>query len=139
MNLDNVTEAQLRKIKSDWFDEARTSGILGQIATTARTLGKRLSAAYGPKYRWTDSTGMLSVYVDDYGNYMDVHYGEGAAECRGKLVVSTHPTKQLYVPGEWFGLIEPQFEVAAAERTRLAQESMRQTKMALLRELCLID
>lgn len=102
---------ELKSIKKKWYDDAASSGILGRIAKVCRELGLNLNSRYGPKYEYIN--GNIRVFVDDYGNYMDVH-------AEGKNVCSTHPCSRLFVPGDWTATIEAAYpaavEVAAGKR-----------------------
>jgi hypothetical protein len=91
-DLQNMTIEQLKQLRKDNYELAQSSGILVKIANTARVLGVRLQDSYGPKYGYIFDN--IKIYVDDYGNYMNVDF-------KGKEVCSTHATKLIFIPGKW--------------------------------------
>jgi hypothetical protein len=95
--MSQLTLEELKKLKYQWYEEAVTSGKIDEIAKVCRVLGNPVSHNYGPKYSF-ERNGIV-IYLDDYGNYMTVHYD-------GKLVCSTHPTERLFVRGVWTNIIQ---------------------------------
>jgi len=119
---EEMSEEQLLAIKRLLFQEAQAQGVLSGIATIARQLGKELNANYGPKYKWEGED--VVVYVDDYGNYMTVRL-------RGRLIVSSHPTEKLFVPGPWLTPLLPLMEQAKQAAEANAEQRKRDAARAL--------
>lgn len=105
--VENLTIEQLTTLRREYYQAS--DGVRAMAATTAREIGERLSVNYGPKYVYApDDPDMekfyaqrsgLVIYVDDYGNYMNIYVDQ-------RLVCSTHATNQLFVPGAWVRRID---------------------------------
>ena len=119
---EEMSEEQLLAIKRLLFQEAQAQGVLSGLATIARQFGKELNANYGPKYKWEGED--VVVYVDDYGNYMTVRL-------RGRLIVSSHPTEKLFVPGPWLTPLLPLMEQAKQAAEANAEQRKRDAARAL--------
>ena len=121
-----LTAEALAALKRAWFREATEAGDIALAGRLGRELGRPVPTRHPPKWHWT--RGPLSVYVDGYGGYLDVHYGE-------RKVCSTHPCERLLVPGPWLDVLRgarPELEREAAARETEAEAARR---LALRREL----
>jgi hypothetical protein len=120
------SEEQLLAMKRLLFQEAKAQGVISGLATIARQFGKELNANYGPKYKWEGEDVVVYVddYVDDYGNYMTVRL-------RGRLIVSSHPTEKLFVPGPWLTPLLPLMEQAKQAAEANAEQRKRDAAQAL--------
>ncbi len=111
-----TTAAELRAVKARLYQQGQQSGAIAQCALVARWLGRCFStvttsgASCGPKYRWESPDGQVSIFVDDYGKYLEVHVGEGDTRRR---VCSTHFCERLFVPGAWLAIVEAAVPEAA--------------------------
>ena len=120
---EGMSEEQLLAMKRLLFQEAKSQGVIGGLATIARQFGEELNANYGPKYKW-EGEGVV-VYVDDYGGYMTVHAnGE-------RLVTSSHQTEKLFVPGPWLTPLLPLMEQAKQAAEAKAEQRKRDAAQAL--------
>jgi hypothetical protein len=121
-----LTADELAALKRDWFREAMEAGDLALVGRLGRELGAPVPTRHPPKWHWT--RGPLSVYVDGFGHYLDVHHGE-------RKVCSTHPCERLFVPGPWLDVVRgarPELEREAGAR---ATEREAARRLALRREL----
>ena len=121
-----LTAEALAALKRAWFREATEAGDIALAGRLGRELGRPVPTRHPPKWHWT--RGPLSVYVDGYGGYLDVHHGE-------HKVCSTHPCERLLVPGPWLDVLRgarPELEREAAAR---ATEREATQRLALRREL----
>jgi hypothetical protein len=121
-----LTAEELAALKARWFAQGRDSGDLALVGRLGRELGRPVPTRHPPKWHWT--RGPLSVYVDGYGGYLDVHYGE-------RKVCSTHYGERLLVPGPWLAVVRgarPELEREAGARETEAEAARR---LALRREL----
>jgi hypothetical protein len=121
-----LTADELAALKRDWFCQAEASGDLALVGRLGRELGAPVPTRHPPKWHWT--RGPLSVYVDGFGGYLDVHHGE-------RKVCSTHYCEQLFVPGPWLDVVRaaaPELEREAGAR---ATEREAARRLALRREL----
>ncbi len=120
---EEMSEEQLLEAKRMLFQEAKSQGVIGGLATIARQFGKELNANYGPKYQW-EGEGIV-IYVDDYGNYMTVH-ADG-----NRLVSSSHKNEKLFVPGPWLTPLLPLMEQAKQAAEAKAEQRKRDAARAL--------
>ena len=120
---EEMSEEQLLAMKRLIFQEAKSQGVIGGLATIARQLGEELNANYGPKYKW-EGEGVV-VYVDDYGHYMTVH-ADG-----NRLVSSSHKNEKLFVPGPWLTPLLPLIEQATQAAEAKAEQRKRDAAQAL--------
>lgn len=99
-----AAQAYLPEVKTVWYEQAVTSGILHDIATVARELGEEpaVSSKRGSQYQWQIDE--VIVVVDD-DSYLTVYVGE-------LLVCSTQPTIRLFIPGHWLHVLAPYMERA---------------------------
>jgi hypothetical protein len=104
-----MTVDELKALKCQWYDAAQGDGSISLCYLVGRTLGRDLSAKYGPKRRW--SAKGVEIYVDDYGRYMTVCAG-------GKEVCSTHDCSRLFVPGPWMEVVRRAAVQARSVRER---------------------
>lgn len=120
---EEMSEEQLLAMKRLIFQEAKSQGVIGGLATIARQFGEELNANYGPKYKW-EGEGVV-VYVDDYGHYMTVH-ADG-----NRLVSSSHKNEKLFVPGPWLTPLLPLMEQAREAAEAKAEQRKRDAAQAL--------
>lgn len=120
---EEMSEEQLLAMKRLIFQEAKSQGVIGGLATIARQFGEELNANYGPKYKW-EGEGVV-VYVDDYGHYMTVH-ADG-----NRLVSSSHKNEKLFVPGPWLTPLLPLMEQAKQAAEAKAEQRKRDAAQAL--------
>ena len=120
---EGMSEEQLLEAKRLLFQEAKAQCVLSGLATIARQFGKELNANYGPKYQWTGAG--VVIYVDDYGNYITVRTDEK------RLIVSSHPTEKLFVPGPWLTPLLPLMEQAKQAAEAKAEQRKRDAAQAL--------
>jgi hypothetical protein len=92
MNLNEMTNDELLKLKQQRYKNAQEDGTISKLYVIGKELGNNLNDRYGPKYRWINDG--IAIYVDDYGNYMTVRSDD-------KLLCSTHPCDRLIILGEW--------------------------------------
>ena len=117
------SEEQLLAMKRLLFQEAKAQGVISGLATIARQFGKESDANYGPKYQWIGAG--VVIYVDDYGNYMTVRTD------KKRLIVSSHPTEKLFVPGPWLTPLLPLMEQARQAAEAKADKRKRDAAQAL--------
>jgi hypothetical protein len=121
-----LTADELAALKRDWFREAAAAGDLALVARLGRELGAPVPTRHPPKWHWT--RGPLSVYVDGFGHYLDVHHGE-------RKVCSTHPCERLFVPGPWLDVVRgarPELEREARARATEREAARRLTQRRAL-------
>lgn len=97
MDLNTKSLVGLKKLKKQWYIEAKALGLLTSLAHIARVLGKEMPHRFGPKYQYKTDT--IYIYVDDYSGHMKVIY-------KDKVVCDTHFCKQLFVYGAWVDTIK---------------------------------
>jgi hypothetical protein len=115
--LEDMTIEELKEQKRKWYQNAKSNGSISACYLIVRELGSSINSS---KYEFLN--GSLNIFADDYGHYMSVQYN-------GKLVCSTHRTEELFVPGEWYNMIEkllPQAELKVNKRRRKADDKERQ-------------
>lgn len=127
MNLSEMNSKQLSELKARWYNDALKNGAIERLSSIARALGGRVALNWGPKYRFEKDG--LTIYVDDYGNYMTVHF-------QYKLIVSTHNEK-LYIPGEWESKVQEWAMSAQVTEEVKDQDREEKEKSKLLDELTL--
>lgn len=130
LDVEDISIDALKELQKRYYEESDV--IREMAAIIACEMGNRLSVDYGPKFVYApdDPDGNkyhgkrkgLSIYVDDYGHYMTIHVD-------GKLVCSTHPTEQLFVPGEWVKRIDAiykeAYQLMIARRQQKAEDMRR--------------
>lgn len=128
-DLSGLSTDELRGVQREWYREAIAQELPAKLALIARELGEALSVRYGPKYEWLDVEGeAICIYADDYGHYMTVHVGP-------RLVCSSHPTQELFVPGPWLDRALAFVALATEKRDAkraIAAEEERQRQLASL-------
>jgi len=144
MTIETMSEQELRELIKARFEEARTSGRLGQFAAVARVFGHDpasrdkdgnrtgYSSTYGPKYLWQEAAylngketeSIISVYVDDYGHYMTIRVDE-------EKVCSTHDCESFIKPGDWQEVILEKWPAAARriEEREIEYQKLRRSKL----------
>lgn len=120
------------------YQSVDRSGLLDLIALVARELGHDPASrdadgnptgyvsTYGPKRVWV--RGDVSVYVDDYGRYMNVRVG-------GQEMCSTHPTSQFFIAGPWVELVLahlPEAREGRDRRKRAAEAAERERLLSMI-------
>lgn len=128
MKLENLTIRELKEHKKQQYVEANSSFIFRDLSQVAQYLGTRLNAKYGPKYKWESEYGLVSIYDDQYGGYLTVHY-------KGKQVASTHQCSRLFVNGAWVETVKPLFQEANNKKRRLQAERKGDEQAKLMAEL----
>lgn len=118
-DLQSMKIKELKELRKQWYQQAQQNGSLNRCYKVCTIRGKRISHRYGPKYLFFDDEHNLELYVDAYGNYF-------TATWKGKLVMSTHPCTQLFIPGDWMDIVNHFFP--SAEK-KAQQEEERQEKI----------
>lgn len=130
-----MTTEEAYRLKVERYQAAVADGTFSKLASVARECGYDPASRdkqgnptgyvskYGPKYKWV--AGYITIFVDDYGNYMTVHVGD-------QLVASTHPTEQfIRMAHQWlddvlehddFALAQERIAARQAERERLEHQ-----------------
>lgn len=118
------------------YAKAVADGVFDKLSTVAREFGwdpasrdeqgRRTGycSTYGPKYIWKKDD--ISVYVDDYGHYMNVFVNK-------REVASTH--SRFIIPGPWIDVVLAEYPAAmqrAEERERQRDEAERERLRSML-------
>lgn len=126
IDLTLLSVKELEDLKKQWWKEAADEGLLKIIYSIGRYLGERLSANYGPKYRY-DKDG-LNIYVDDYGGYFEATY-------EGKSVCDTHFCHQKFIRGNWEKVLAPLIPLVNAKIEALNQQHDETVRQKLIKDL----
>ena len=126
MDTNNMTLEQLQRLVRTRYQEACRDDVFYKLATVARELGENTNSRYGPKYLW--SAGYITVYVDDYGNFMNV-------VADNKRVSSTHPCEQFIIPGEWLNTALAYYPEAQARKDKRTEQRENEERARLIEQL----
>ena len=122
MSYQDLTNEEMQKLIKERYQDAKNSGLFGDIAMVARECGKYLNVRYGPKYKFID--GDIAVYVDDFGGYMTTHVGD-------KKMLSTHPCQPFFISGVWVDTVLSRLDEARLriDQRKAIEEVERRSKL----------
>lgn len=123
-NLDNMTNEELKELVAARYQAAANAGTLTMLRTIAKELGKMIHPE--GKYLWKHNE--ISVYVDDYGNYMTVAVGP-------QKVASTLPSERFFIDGSWLDEALSFYEQAKSARDAWQGNQAQKERQELLSRL----
>lgn len=97
---------ELKRLKTQWYEIARSSGVLHAIAVVATRRGRRCDAGEGTGLLWETPCGdeVLRVRLLDRCRHLDVRLGD-------RVLCRTRRGERLFVPGPWLEVVQRAYRV----------------------------
>lgn len=127
-NLNNLSVEELKALQKKYYQKAEDDNLFLKIAQVARVLGEDPGSRFPPKYVWNHND--IDIFVDDYGRFMTV-------TLKGKLVCSTHPCENLFIPGDWTNEVLIHYKQAQEKLDQIRMQQEQAEKEQLVEKLSL--